>query len=221
MKNRSTISVGIWTYADAKYAEETREHITKQCNLPKDFFLFTYSFDDISGPYSKDIRHVYRHFPEFNKSNTFLVDNLASNVMHHINKNNGIVIPSFAPYGFNSYLDPSLNGKDEIRNMASFLDHTKARHDRSLRDIIQICKKVVKYVEPENHVFSKRRVLEMRLESFFAEQMKQERKRTRAKNDLKKVKRKTRRVNYFNHFSLKFYRFVRTLTLTLTLTEVK
>jgi hypothetical protein len=102
--------------------------------------LFIYSIDDISGPYPKDLRHVYGNFPEFNKSNTLLVDNLASNIMHEINKNNGIIIPAFAPYGFNPTPDPSLNGEDEIRNLATSLDHKKAQRDVCLRDIIHICK---------------------------------------------------------------------------------
>ena len=144
MKNRSTISVGLWTFADAKYAAKVGEEIVKFCNLPKDFFLFIYSIDDISGPYPKDLRHVYSNFPECNKSNTLLVDNLASNINHKINKNNGIVIPAFAPYGFNPTPDPSLNGADEIRNTATSLEHKKAQRDVCLRDIIQIFKVKVK-----------------------------------------------------------------------------
>jgi hypothetical protein len=166
MKNQSMISVGLWTYADAKYASEIREIIIKLCNLPKDFFLFTYSVDDISGHYPKDLRHVYSNFPEFNKSNTFLVDNLASNVMHDINKQNGIVVPSFAPYGFNTNPDPTKNGEDEFRLHATALDHAKARRDHSLRDVVFICKKIS---EPDkgDHVFSTDRVREMGLQSFF------------------------------------------------------
>jgi len=141
LKNRTTISVGIWTYADATYAAKVREVISKRCNLPEDFFLFTYSFDDISGPYPKDIRYVFRHFPECNKSNTFLVDNLASNVMHKINKKNGILIPSFAPYGHNPNWNPAL---EEIRNPATSVEHTKARKDDCLRDIVKICQKALK-----------------------------------------------------------------------------
>ena len=145
MKNHSTISVGLWTYADAEYAEEIRKIIINYCKLPSDFFLFVYSIDEISGPYPKDLRLVYGNFPEFNKSNTFLVDNLASNIMHKQNKKNGIVIPSFAPYGFNSDPDPSLNGNDEIRNMANSTDHMKARKDECLRDIIKFCQKKLDY----------------------------------------------------------------------------
>ena len=144
MKNRSTISVGLWTFADAKYAAKVGEEITKFCNLPKDFFLFIYSIEDMSGPYPKDLRKVYSNFPEFNKSNTLLVDNLASNIMHEINQNNGFVIPAFAPYGFNPTPDPSLNGADEIRNPATSSDIIKAQRDDCLRDIIQLCKRTRK-----------------------------------------------------------------------------
>lgn len=159
MQFRDKISVGIWTYAGPEYAAEIGDAIKKLCGLPDDFFLFIYSVDEIDDhSIAKDLRVIYKNFPEVsNESNTFLVDDLHTNVMHRINKQNSILIAPFAPYG-----------RPEIRRPATQTDHNRSRNDVCFKDLIKICGRLLK--EPEekgSEVFANEKIRDTGLEAYY------------------------------------------------------
>jgi hypothetical protein len=168
MKNRDTISVGLWTYSERDYAEDIGAAICKFCDLPKDFFEFRYGSEDMDDDENpKDLRTVYRNFPRFNVFNTFLVDDLYSNVTHDVNKENAILIAPYGPYSH-----------EKTRHFATTAELTKSNKDDVLHEIIKVCKAVVLDIggcssedikegfKTEN-VFSPRRVRRMGLDAYF------------------------------------------------------
>lgn len=160
MQFRDKISVGLWTYAGPEYAAEIGDAIKKMCGLPDDFFLFIYSVDEIEDhSIAKDLRVIYNNFPEVsNESNTFLVDDLDTNVMHRINKQNSIHIAPFAPYG-----------RPEVRRSASQADHNRSRKDVCFKDLMKICGKLLRETgEQGSELFgSEKKIREMGLASYY------------------------------------------------------
>ena len=57
--------------------------------------------------YAKVLDIVYHEFPNFNKFNTFLVDDLISNTNHETNKQNSIFIQPFAPFSVEKVRQPA------------------------------------------------------------------------------------------------------------------
>lgn len=168
MENRDTISVGLWTYSEREYAQDIAEAISKLCGLPADFFLFKYGVEDMGDEvYPKDLRTVYANFPDYNVFNTFLVDDLYTNIIHDINKRNCILIAPYAPYSH-----------EKKREFATSADHLRSSKDRVLEDVIAISKAVVKDIggcdaddikmgfKTEN-VFAPHRVKRMNLDKYF------------------------------------------------------
>jgi hypothetical protein len=90
--------------------------------------------------YPKDLRIVYRNFPSLNISNTILIDNLYTNVIHFVNQKNSVLINTF----------DTLDYKDVC-----------------LRDVRKICKGIVRTAAIEDHVFSGHRIKRMGLEKYF------------------------------------------------------
>ncbi len=98
-ENENKIKPAIWTYGNEKYATSIAELLKKQFNLSNGFFLFTWGKENIiyhSTP--KNMNYVYTKFKNCNKTNTFLVDNLYTNIAHTANKENSILIESFYPF---------------------------------------------------------------------------------------------------------------------------
>ena len=168
MKNRHTISVGLWTYSERDYAEDVGAAICKFCDLPKDFFTFRYGVEDMDEDADpKDLHTVYRNFPRFNVFNTFLVDDLYTNVTHDSNRENAILIAPYGPYSH-----------EKKRQFATTAQLTKSNKDDVLNDVIKVCKAVlidiggcsdedIKEGFETEHVFSPRRVHRMGLDSYF------------------------------------------------------
>lgn len=159
MKNREKISVGLWTYGSQSYAKDISNRITKMCGLPNDFFLFIFSVEDIANhSIPKDLRYVFKKFTYCNVSNTMLVDDLYTNVMHNINIQNSIILTPFAPYG-----------REDIRRPATFSDHTRSKKDVCFRDLINICTRILKEkntISENEPLFSENRIQKMGLRSY-------------------------------------------------------
>lgn len=167
MENRHNISVGLWTYSEREYAQDIGEAISKLCGLPDDFFLFKYGVEDMGDEsYPKDLRTVYSHFPDFNIFNTFLVDDAYKNLIHDVNKQNCILIAPYAPYSH-----------EKVREYATSADHKKSKKDSVLKDVMNICKVVVRDIEgceaedvrigfKTEHVFAPHRVKRMKLDAY-------------------------------------------------------
>jgi hypothetical protein len=156
MQNRDKISVGLWTYSGPEYAAEIGDAIKKMCGLPDDFFLFIYSVDDIEDhSIAKDLRVIYKNFPEeSNAGNTFLVDDLHTNVMHRINKQNSILIAPFAPYGL-------------TRRLATNTDHIRSRKDVCFKDLVKICGKLLRETEETDPVFADKKIRGLGFASYY------------------------------------------------------
>ena len=97
-KNHSRIQVGLWTYSDADYCKDIANEIIKYAELPKDFFLFLLSDQDMTD-HPKDLNVVYHMFPYLSSFNTFIVDDLHKNITHKANKENCVIVQPFAPFG--------------------------------------------------------------------------------------------------------------------------
>ena len=96
-KNHSRIKVGLWTYSDADYCKDIANEIIKYAELPKNFFLFLLSDQDMTD-HPKDLNVVYHMFPYLSSFNTFIVDDLHKNITHKANKENCIIVQPFAPF---------------------------------------------------------------------------------------------------------------------------
>lgn len=89
----------IWTYSDQEYADNIAAILTEKYGLSENFFKFVWSSDHIDEDYAKNLQQVWAEYPEFNKFNTILVDDRYANMAHTHNKDNGVFIQAFAPFG--------------------------------------------------------------------------------------------------------------------------
>jgi hypothetical protein len=90
----------IWTYRDREFAEKIAQIIVEKYNLPRDFFLFIWSVDQIDDHNcAKDLHKVWNLYRGFNRFNTVLVDDRHQNILHKNNKDNGFHIRAFEPFG--------------------------------------------------------------------------------------------------------------------------
>jgi hypothetical protein len=90
--------LGIWTYGTKEYAEKVVERIERRYNHGEKLFQFIYSREHMSpGMLDKELDFIVNKHPELGitKANTFLIDNRPANVIHHKNRNNGIIVESF------------------------------------------------------------------------------------------------------------------------------
>lgn len=100
--NDDKIQLAIWTYSDREYAENIANIIIKKFKLPQDIFLFRFGNEDVveaGEDNPKNLEYVWKKYPEYNKFNTFLVDDRAANIYHNVNILNGVYIQPFAPFG--------------------------------------------------------------------------------------------------------------------------
>lgn len=96
--NGEKIILGIWTYGTKAYAEKVVERIEKRYNHGKKLFQFVYSRENMTpGMLDKELNFIINNHSELGitKVNTFLVDNRPANVIHHKNRDNGIIVESF------------------------------------------------------------------------------------------------------------------------------
>lgn len=107
IKTNNFFVPAIWTYSDQEYANNIAKILTDKYKLPEDFFRFVWSSDHISeDDYAKNLEQVWAKYPEFNKFNTILVDDRYANMAHKANKDNGVFIQAFAPFGTEKVRDP-------------------------------------------------------------------------------------------------------------------
>jgi hypothetical protein len=172
-KATPNIRVGLWTYSEREYSEGIAKILTDALNLPKrkdgtDFFMFTWGAEDMDEDSGiiKDLTQVYRNFPNFNKFNTFLVDDLYKNVRHEINQQNCVLIQPFAPFG-----------TSKVRANVGVEEQTNASNDTAFKDLIMVCQHVLQDIlncESEEiddaftteTVFNEKRIKRMKLSSF-------------------------------------------------------
>jgi hypothetical protein len=165
-KNRGQIQVGLWTYSDADYCKDIANEITKYVGLPKDFFLFLLSDQDMTD-HPKDLSVVYNMFPYLSSFNTFIVDDLHKNISHKANKENCVIVQPFAPFGV-------------VKERELLTDMTLRRSvdDDIFKTLEMICKKVKvdidgctkadidSLVDNPEPVFCMKRVTRMGLQNF-------------------------------------------------------
>jgi hypothetical protein len=96
--NGERIILGIWTYGTKEYADKVVERIERRYNHGEKLFQFVYSRENMApGMLDKELDFIIKHHSELGitKANTFLIDNRPANVIHHKNRNNGIIVESF------------------------------------------------------------------------------------------------------------------------------
>lgn len=102
-RNSGRIKVAIWTYSERDYAEDIATLICDKFDLPSDTFIFKYGAEDIDDDdIPKSLKQVWdnpKFGKNFNKFNTFLVDDRYGNLCHKINVSNGILVQAYAPFG--------------------------------------------------------------------------------------------------------------------------
>jgi hypothetical protein len=103
VRENGRIKLAIWTYGEREYAFDIANLICDEFDLPSDTFIFKYGSEDIDDhDIPKSLEQIWYN-PEFgnnfNKFNTFLVDDRFGNLCHKINMNNSILIQAFAPFG--------------------------------------------------------------------------------------------------------------------------
>lgn len=99
VKKNPRVHIAIWTYAEHSYAEKVADIITRHFGFTKSPFVFTYGAEDIDDDdYPKSLKQVWRDFKEYNRFNTFIVDDRLGNLSHAHNLLNSVVCQGFAPF---------------------------------------------------------------------------------------------------------------------------
>jgi hypothetical protein len=166
--NRPLIRVGLWTYSEDYYCRDIATEIIKYAGLPPDFFLFLLSGKDIRDDDDpKNLNVIYEKFPYLSSFNTFIVDDLYTNITHQVNKENCIIVQPFAPF-------TTTKTREPLTEMAL----RRSVDDDVFQLLDVICKKVhadidgcdsadiddlVNHPEP---VFSMKRIKRMGLQNF-------------------------------------------------------
>jgi hypothetical protein len=172
-KTTPEIRVGLWTYSEREYSEDIAKILSKELELPSDFFLFTWGAEDMettdryeSSGFPKDLNKVYHIFPNFNVFNTFIVDDLYKNIKHEININNSILIEPFAPLGTNKVrVDIGYEEQNKLSEDKAFVELQQIC-EISLRDIVNCTKKDIDESFKTENIFCAKRLRRMGLNSF-------------------------------------------------------
>ena len=172
-KSTPEIKVGLWTYSEREYSEDIAKILSKELNLPDDFFMFTWGAEDMettedleSSGLPKDLTVIYHRFPNFNTFNTFIVDDLYKNIKHEININNSILVEPFAPLG-----------TSKVRVDVGAEKQTILSNDKAFIQLNEICKKALNDIQncdsediddafESESIFSLKRIKRMGLDSF-------------------------------------------------------
>lgn len=167
------IKVAIWTYSEREYAEMIAEEICRKFELPKDTFIFAYGTEDIKDhDVPKSLEQIWEEpelGSEFNKFNTFLVDDRFGNVSHDINNENSILVQAFAPFG-----------EKKTREAMTTTLLEKAINDHMFSDLTEISKRILEDIDgcddddieaafTTESVFSPKRVKRMGLSNYVKE----------------------------------------------------
>jgi len=166
--NRPLIQVGLWTYSEDYYCRDIATEIIKYAGLPPDFFLFLLSGKDIEDDDDpKNLNIIYKKFPYLSSFNTFIVDDLYTNITHKVNKENCIIVQPFAPF-------TTTKKREPLTEMAL----RRSVDDDVFKLLQEICMKVFSdidgcesedidaLVENPEPVFSMKRIRRMGLQNF-------------------------------------------------------
>ena len=162
--NRPLIQVGLWTYSEDYYCRDIATEIIKYAGLPEDFFLFLLSGKDIRDDDDpKNLNVIYEKFPYLSSFNTFIVDDLYTNITHKVNKENCIIVQPFAPF-------TTTKKREPLTEMAL----RRSVDDDVFQLLDVICKKVYADIDgcdsadidPLEPVFSMKRIRRMGLQNF-------------------------------------------------------
>ena len=94
------IEIALWTYSEREYAENIGNAITETFNLEHNPFIFQYGAEDIEDDdIPKSLQQIWNNYEEYDKFNTFIVDDRLGNISHEVNKENSILVEGFAPFG--------------------------------------------------------------------------------------------------------------------------
>lgn len=94
------IEIALWTYSEREYAENIGKAITETFNLEHNPFIFQYGAEDIEDDdIPKSLQQIWDDYEEYDKFNTFIVDDRLGNLSHEVNKENSILVEGFAPFG--------------------------------------------------------------------------------------------------------------------------
>jgi hypothetical protein len=163
------INAAIWTYSERDYAKSIANTLKKRYNLPADFFLFLKGGEDIDdeNDYPKNLRAIYREYPQYNVFNTVLIDDRYTNIRHLVNAENGLLIEPFAPFGLEKKRVqlPDAVVQNMILNDRVMLD---AQHilKAAYQDIMGCDATDIDEGFTTEPVFTERRVMRMGLQPF-------------------------------------------------------
>lgn len=171
-KQTPNIKVGLWTYSEREYSEDIAGLLKKELGLPNNFFMFTWGAEDMESTedgdnsgLAKDLTYVYRKFPNFNKFNTFLVDDVYKNLKHRVNIKNSVLIQPFAPFGTDKVrVDVGIEKQNEIANDSAFNELIKVCQ-QVLRDITNCDEEDINDAFTTEPVFTEKRLKRMKLDS--------------------------------------------------------
>ena len=167
-KNHKHISVAIWTYSERDYANDVAAAISHFCDLGgANFFKFRYGVEDMEDEdFPKSLPYIWGDYPEYNKFNTFLVDDRAANLVHSHTKSKSIIIQPFIPFS-----------ADKERKVMPDSHIEKESRDIEFKSLKEICQGLIKDVKgcddddimcaiESEHIFSKKRVERSGLSKF-------------------------------------------------------
>ena len=168
--SNSKIKVALWTYSEREYSENIGNLLVENLGLPEDFFLFKYGYEEIQEispdeDYPKNLEKIYEDFPEFNKFNTFIVDDAPSNIKHEFNKKNCLLIQPFAPFGVEKVREYS----EEKDYISQALNDDIFKYVQEISEIVlsDILGCDIEDIESgEESVFSKKRIKRMGLDKY-------------------------------------------------------
>ena len=135
------IKIALWTFSDSLYAQYISQKIINHFELKANEFLFVKSIEDMQhylnpNKHPKLLNIVYHEHPQFNASNTILVDNLITNLNHEDNYQNSIHIQSFEPF--------IVDKSNQITKEESI---KIALEDTVFDTLLEITKKLLKFIK--------------------------------------------------------------------------
>jgi hypothetical protein len=171
-KQTPNIKVGLWTYSERQYSEDIAKVLSRQLNLPSGFFMFTWGAEDMESTedyqasgLAKDLTRVYHSFPNFNKFNTFIVDDLYKNIKHEININNSILVQPFGPLGTAKVrTDIGVEKQTKLSNDNVFIELQEICQ-KALRDIVNCSEADINAAFDRESIFTAKRLKRMQLDS--------------------------------------------------------
>ena len=145
------IDIALWTAGSSEYAKMISSYLEARYGLDANYFVFIYSDygsdepgendqpthegikSDGPGLKRKDLNQIWGDDSLYNKFNTIIVDDDVDNLKHESNKNNGILVNKFMPFG---------GCKERIPLTKE--NYTKSNDDTMFADLTKIVTHLVK-----------------------------------------------------------------------------